>query len=108
SAWENDESLPQNVRDFYHYHSSIMEPWDGPAAIVFTDGRYVAAALDRNGLRPARYKIYDDGIIVLASETGLLPDGKAKIVSTGRLGPGRMIAIDLAEKRLLQDSEIKQ
>jgi glutamate synthase (ferredoxin) len=108
SAWENDPLLPQNVREFYHYHSCIMEPWDGPAAIVFTDGRYVAASLDRNGLRPARYKVYDDGIIVLASETGLIPDGKAKVVSSGRLGPGRMIAIDLLEKRMLEEPEIKQ
>jgi len=107
-AWENDEQMSPDVRDFFHYHSSIMEPWDGPAALVFTDGRFVATSLDRNGLRPARYKIYDNGIVVLASEAGLLPDGGAKVVAAGRLGPGRMLAVDLQENRVLDDTEIKK
>ncbi len=107
-AWENDALLPPKVRDYYHYHASIMEPWDGPAAVAFTDGRYIAAALDRNGLRPARYKIYDDGIVVLASEAGLIKDGDAKVVFTGRLGPGRMMAVDLKEHKVLNDDEIKE
>lgn len=107
-AWDNDGLIPPKVRDFYHYHASIMEPWDGPAAVVFTDGRYVATALDRNGLRPARYKIYDDGIVVLASEAGLIKDGDAKVVSSGRLGPGRMMAVDLKEHKVLDDNEIKE
>ena len=80
---------------------------DGPAAIAFTDGRYVAASLDRNGLRPARYKIYDDGTILLASELGLIDETDLKTVRSGRLGPGKMVAVDLKEKRFLDNNEIK-
>ncbi len=106
-AWENDPALQPEVRDFFHYHAGVMEPWDGPAAVVFSDGRYVAASLDRNGLRPARYKVYDDGTVLLASEVGLIPDGKARVVESGRLGPGRMLAVDLHEHKLLHDEPIK-
>ena len=106
-AWENDPSLSPEVREFFHYHAGVMEPWDGPAAIVYSDGRYVAASLDRNGLRPARYKVYADGTVLLASEVGLIPDWGARVVESGRLGPGRMIAIDLEERRLLHDDAIK-
>jgi glutamate synthase (NADPH/NADH) large chain/glutamate synthase (ferredoxin) len=106
-AWEKDKKLPADLRDFYRYHAHIMEPWDGPAALVFTDGRYVAASLDRNGLRPARYKVYDDGYFVLASEAGVVADLPGKVVESGRLGPGRMIAVDLQEKKLMKDAEIK-
>ena len=106
-AWENDRSVTPEAAAFFRYHACMMEPWDGPAAMVFTDGRYVAAALDRNGLRPARYKIYDDGYVLLASEAGLVHDFPGQIVSTGRLGPGRMIAVDLQEGRFLDDDGVK-
>ncbi|TVR47670.1 MAG: glutamate synthase large subunit [Puniceicoccaceae bacterium] len=106
-AWEKDELMDPGLRAFYRYHACLLEPWDGPAAIAFSDGRYVAAALDRNGLRPARYKLYDDGTFVLASEAGLIPEDGLKILSSGRLGPGRMVAIDLVEHRFLSDEDIK-
>ncbi len=106
-AWENDHDLPGYIRDFYKHHAVVMEPWDGPAAVVFADGRFVGAALDRNGLRPARYKIFDDDTIILASEVGLVPGWGAQVVEAGRLGPGRMIAVDLQKQRILRDEEIK-
>ena len=106
--WEHNPHLPPDQRDFYRCHACIMEPWDGPAAIVFTDGRYVAAALDRNGLRPARYKRYNDGTLILASEAGIVPEWGAHVVEAGRLGPGGMLAVDLRTKRLLDDAAIKQ
>jgi glutamate synthase (ferredoxin) len=107
-AWENNEQLSEELRGFYEYHACMLEPWDGPAAIAFTDGRYVAASLDRNGLRPARYKIYDDGTVLLASELGLIDETDLKTVRSGRLGPGKMIAIDLEGKRFLENDEIKE
>ncbi|NBD38772.1 MAG: glutamate synthase large subunit [Verrucomicrobia bacterium] len=106
AAWEENRDMPAPLRDFYKYHSVMLEPWDGPAAIVFSDGRYVGASLDRNGLRPARFKVWEDGTIVLASETGLIPHS-GKVVRAGRLGPGRMIAVDLERHRLLEDDTIK-
>ncbi|MEY2486312.1 MAG: hypothetical protein QOH39_1960 [Verrucomicrobiota bacterium] len=106
-AWENDRSVTPEAAAFFRYHACMMEPWDGPAAIVFTDGRYVAAALDRNGLRPARYKIYDDGYVLLASEAGLVADFPGKVVTAGQLGPGRMIAIDLQDRKFLADRDVK-
>lgn len=107
-AWENNAQLSEQLRGFYEYHACMLEPWDGPAAIAFTDGRYVAASLDRNGLRPARYKIYDDGTVLLASELGLIDETDLKTIRSGRLGPGKMIAIDLEKKRFLDNHEIKQ
>ncbi len=107
-AWRSDKNLPANVRDFYEYHRCICEPWDGPAALVFTDGITVAACLDRNGLRPARYKLTEDGIFVLGSEVGVAGLPPTSIVEKGRLAPGEMIAIDTAGGRLLRDHEIKQ
>jgi|UniRef100_UPI00404A573B glutamate synthase (ferredoxin) len=106
-AWEQDKSLTPEQQAFYRYHSCMLEPWDGPAAVVFTDGKIVGAALDRNGLRPARYKIFDDGYVLLASEAGLVHDWPGKVVTNGRLGPGRMIGIDLIAKKFLPDDEIK-
>ncbi|MFP4357923.1 MAG: glutamate synthase large subunit [Puniceicoccaceae bacterium] len=106
-AWENDPHLPAKVRDFYRCHSTMMEPWDGPAAVAFTDGRFVGGLLDRNGLRPCRYKIYGDGTVVLGSEAGLIRDWGSPVVEAGRLGPGRMIAIDIGENRILRDADIK-
>jgi glutamate synthase (ferredoxin) len=105
-AWEKDEQLSPELRGFHRYHSCVIEPWDGPAAVAFSDGRYVAAALDRNGLRPARYKIYEDGTMILASEVGLVPETSKPVVS-GRLGPGKMLAIDLQAGRFLDNDEIR-
>ncbi len=107
TAWEEDRDMPTEVRDFYRYHEAMMEPWDGPAAVVFSDGRYVGASLDRNGLRPARFKVFDDGTVILASEVGLIPKWDAKVMRAGRLGPGRMMVVDLQDHCLLEDAEIK-
>ncbi|RRK01078.1 glutamate synthase subunit alpha, partial [Opitutaceae bacterium TAV3] len=107
-AWEKDKILTPEARAFFRYHACIMEPWDGPAAIVFTDGRTIGAALDRNGLRPARYKIFDDGYVILASEAGLVHDFPGKVTESGRLGPGRMVALDLPTGTFLRDADIRQ
>jgi glutamate synthase domain-containing protein 2/glutamate synthase domain-containing protein 1/glutamate synthase domain-containing protein 3 len=106
SAWEHHREMREEVRAFYEYHSSLMEPWDGPAAVPFTDGRYVGAMLDRNGLRPARYTLTRDGRLILGSEAGLLPVAAAEVVEAGRLQPGRMLLVDLAEKRLVPAEEL--
>ena len=106
-AWEKDKSLSPEARAFFRYHACMIEPWDGPAAMVYTDGRVVGAALDRNGLRPARYKVFDDGIVILASEAGLVFDFPGKVVQAGRLGPGKMLAVDFERKRMLFDDDIK-
>ena len=106
-AWEKDKTLTPEARAFYRYHSAVIEPWDGPAAVVFTDGKVIGATLDRNGLRPARYKIFDDGYVILASEAGLVHDFPGKVIESGRLGPGRMIAIDFATGQFLRDAEVK-
>ena len=107
AAWQGDPSVPQEIRDFYEYHQTLNEPWDGPAALVFSDGRTIGACLDRNGLRPSRYKITDDGLICLGSEVGLLVLDDAKVVEKGRLGPGEMIAVDTMTGKLLRNDEIK-
>ncbi len=106
-AWNIKFLMGEDKRAFYEYHAAIMEPWDGPAAIVFTDGRYVGATLDRNGLRPARYTITRDGIVVLASETGVLDFPDDKIRSHGRLQPGKMFLLDLEQNRIIPDNVIK-
>ncbi|KFF60588.1 glutamate synthase [Cryobacterium sp. MLB-32] len=106
-AWENQPELNPERRDFYEYHSMMMEPWDGPAAIVFTDGALVGATLDRNGLRPGRYLITDDGLVVLASEIGVLDIDPARVVRKGRLRPGKMFLVDTVAGRLIEDDEIK-
>ncbi|REE03014.1 glutamate synthase large subunit [Citricoccus muralis] len=106
-AWENHESMDPDRRAFYEYHSMLMEPWDGPAAVAFTDGRQVGAVLDRNGLRPARYWVTDDGLVVLASEVGVLPLEPSRIVRKGRVAPGRMFLVDTAEGRIIEDNEVK-
>ena len=107
-AWRTVPGMPQPLRDFYAYHSCLMEPWDGPAALAFSDGRWVCGALDRNGLRPARYVVTDDDTVVMASEVGVIDLDDAHIVEKGRLGPGRMIAIDLEKGILLKDYEAKR
>ena len=96
------------IKDFYDYHATLMEPWDGPAAVVFSDGRWVVAALDRNGLRPQRYWVTLEGLVVLGSEAGIVRIPEHRIVQRGRLGPGQMLAVDLIEERLWLDRDIKQ
>ncbi|MFJ1995888.1 glutamate synthase large subunit [Streptomyces asiaticus] len=106
-AWENHPSMDPARRAFYQYHSTMMEPWDGPACVTFTDGVQVGAVLDRNGLRPGRYWVTDDGLVVLSSEVGVLDIDPAKVVRKGRLQPGRMFLVDTAEHRIIEDDEIK-
>ena len=106
-AWENNADMDPARRDFYSFHSSVMEPWDGPASVCFTDGTQIGATLDRNGLRPGRYWVTDDGLVVFASEAGVLPIEPERIIEKGRLQPGRMLLVDLAEHRLINDDEIK-
>ncbi|MEU2126900.1 glutamate synthase large subunit [Streptomyces sp. NPDC018352] len=106
-AWENHDSMDPARRAFYQYHSTMMEPWDGPACVTFTDGTQVGAVLDRNGLRPGRYWVTDDGLVVLSSEVGVLDIDPAKVVRKGRLQPGKMFLVDTAEHRIIEDDEIK-
>ncbi|MBA2559099.1 MAG: glutamate synthase subunit alpha, partial [Propionibacteriales bacterium] len=106
-AWENHAEMSPERRAFYEFHSTLMEPWDGPACVVFTDGTRIGAVLDRNGLRPSRYWVTDDGLVVMASEVGVLDLDPATVVRKGRLQPGRMFLADLAEKRIIEDDEIK-
>jgi glutamate synthase (NADPH/NADH) large chain len=106
-AWLDNPLMDAKRRAFYEYHAALMEPWDGPAAVAFTDGRQIGATLDRNGLRPARYLITDDGIVVMASEMGVLDIPEEKIVKKWRLQPGRMFLIDLEEGRIIDDAELK-
>ncbi len=105
--WENDLSMDKAKRAFYEYNSTIMEPWDGPAAIGFTDGKVVGATLDRNGLRPARYYVTEDGMVVLSSEVGVVEIPNKKIIKKERLQPGMMLLIDTENKRIIDDAEIK-
>jgi glutamate synthase (NADPH) large chain len=107
-AWDNDSSMPEDVKAFYEYHASLMEPWDGPAAVAFTDGRLIGAKLDRNGLRPGRYLVTADNLVIMASEAGVLPVKPEEIRMKGRLAPGRMLLVDTEQKRLISDEEIKQ
>ena len=106
-AWENHTMMDDNRRAFYEYHAAMMEPWDGPAAMAFTDGRQIGGTLDRNGLRPARYIITDDDLVVMASESGVLPIPEARIIKKWRLQPGKMFLIDLEAGRIIDDKEIK-
>ncbi len=107
-AWQNNVLMDEDKKAFYEYFSGLMEPWDGPAAMAFTDGFQIAATLDRNGLRPARYIVTDDGLIIMASEVGVLPNvPEEKIVKKWRLQPGKMLLVDLHKKRIISDEEIK-
>jgi glutamate synthase (NADPH) large chain len=106
-AWEQHTLMDERRRAFYEYHAAMLEPWDGPAAMVFTDGRQIGATLDRNGLRPARYIVTDDDIVVMASESGVLPIPENKIVKKWRLQPGKMFLIDLEQGRIVDDEELK-
>ena len=105
--WEQHATMDERRRAFYEYHAAMLEPWDGPASIVFTDGRQIGATLDRNGLRPSRYCVTDDGYVVMASESGVLPIPEHKIVKKWRLQPGKMFMIDLEQGRMIDDEEIK-
>src|SRR5918994_2038719 len=107
-AWAGNPLMDETRRAFYEYHAALMEPWDGPAAIAFTDGRQIGATLDRNGLRPARYLVTEDGLVVMASEMGVLPIPEEKIVEKWRLQPGKMLLIDLEQGRIISDDEIKK
>src|SRR5262249_46391336 len=106
-AWENDPEMDPDRRSFYRFHSCLMEPWDGPASVAFTDGTVVGAVLDRNGLRPGRWWRTADGLVVLASEAGVLDLDPATIVAKGRLAPGRMFLVDTAAGRIVSDDELK-
>ncbi len=106
-AWENHESMSQVKKDFYRYHSCLMEPWDGPASVAFTDGKSIGAVLDRNGLRPSRYVVTDDDRVIMASEVGALEIAPEQIVRKGRLEPGKMFLVDLEQGRIVDDDELK-
>lgn len=106
--WENDRAMSQEKKDFYQYYATMMEPWDGPASILFTDGELMGAVLDRNGLRPSRYYITDDDYLVLSSEVGVLEVDPSKIVKKDRLRPGKMLLVDTVNGRLISDEEIKE
>ncbi|GGD30527.1 glutamate synthase [Aureimonas glaciei] len=107
-AWSGNKQMPSEQKAFYEYHAALMEPWDGPAAVAFTDGRQIGATLDRNGLRPARYVVTDDDLIIMASEAGTLEIPEERIVKKWRLQPGRMLLIDLEKGRIVSDEEIKR
>lgn len=106
-AWDENPLMDDNRRAFYEYHAALMEPWDGPAAVAFTDGRQIGATLDRNGLRPARYVITDDDLCVMSSEVGVMPIPEEKIIKKWRLQPGKMFLIDLEQGRIIDDQELK-
>ncbi|RZL67369.1 MAG: glutamate synthase subunit alpha, partial [Variovorax sp.] len=105
--WEQHTTMDERRRAFYEYHAAMMEPWDGPASIVFTDGRQIGATLDRNGLRPSRYCVTDDDLVIMASESGVLPVPEHKIIKKWRLQPGKMFLIDLEQGRMIDDDELK-
>ena len=106
-AWANNPLMDESRRAFYEYHAALQEPWDGPAAVAFTDGRQIGATLDRNGLRPARYLVTDDGMVLMASEMGVLDIPQEKIIKKWRLQPGKMLLIDLEKGRIIDDAELK-
>ncbi|MEM9752691.1 MAG: glutamate synthase large subunit [Planctomycetota bacterium] len=107
-AWENHDHMPPGKRDFYAYHANLLEPWDGPASVGFTDGRYIGATLDRNGLRPSRYYLTDDDRVIMASEVGVVDVDPKKVVKKGRLQPGRMFLVDFEQGRIIADDELKR
>ena len=107
-AWDGNESMDPEKKAFYEFHASIMEPWDGPASISFTDGRMIGATLDRNGLRPSRYCVTSDDRVIMASETGALPVDPSLIIENGRLQPGKMFIVDIEEGRIISDDEVKK
>src|ERR1700678_1344320 len=106
-AWDGDDRMDPVKKAFYEYHASMMEPWDGPASISFTDGKIIGATLDRNGLRPSRYCVTTDDRVIMASETGVLPIDPRLIKEKGRLQPGKMFFVDLEQERIISDDELK-
>lgn len=107
APWEHDKYMDSEIKDFYRYYATMMEPWDGPASILFTDGDMVGAVLDRNGLRPSRYYITDDGYMILSSEVGAIDIDQTKIVKKDRLRPGKMLLVDTVEGKMISDEELK-
>jgi glutamate synthase (NADPH) large chain len=107
-AWDGNEAMPEYKRNFYEYHAALMEPWDGPASICFTDGKLVGATLDRNGLRPSRYLVTEDDKVIMASEAGVIEVDQSKVVKKGRLQPGRMFIVNMEEGRIISDEELKE
>ncbi len=107
-AWDGNENMSQEKKDFYEYHANLMEPWDGPASITFTDGKIVGATLDRNGLRPSRFVVTDDDTVIMASEVGVLDVDQSKVITKGRLQPGKMFVVDLEQGRIISDDELKK
>ncbi len=107
-AWDGNENMSQEKKDFYEYHANLMEPWDGPASITFTDGKIVGATLDRNGLRPSRFVVTDDDTVIMASEVGVLDIDQSKVITKGRLQPGKMFVVDLEQGRIISDEELKK
>lgn len=107
-AWQNDALMPQEKKDFYMMASALMEPWDGPALLSFTDGRYIGATLDRNGLRPGRYYITKGGRVIMGSEVGVVDVEAEEVVKKGRLMPGNIFLVDFEEHRVVEDKEMKE
>ncbi len=107
-VWDGNENMSQEKKDFYEYHANLMEPWDGPASITFTDGKIIGATLDRNGLRPSRFIVTNDDRVMMASEVGVLDIDQSTIISKGRLQPGKMFVVDLEQGRIISDDELKQ
>src|SRR5207249_4266000 len=105
--WGGDEQMSPEKKAFYEYHSCLMEPWDGPASIAFTDGLRIGAVLDRNGLRPSRYYVTKDDLVIMASEVGVLDIAPENVLHKGRLQPGRMFLVDLEQGRIIADGELK-
>ena len=106
-SWNSKNPIPDSLKAYYEYHSILMEPWDGPAAVLFTDGRYAGGMLDRNGLRPARYTVTNDGMFILASEAGVIQFPESEVKEAGRIRPGKMMMIDTEKGIILRDSDIK-
>src|SRR5262249_40404500 len=106
-AWSGHASMPAEKQAFYEYHATVMEPWDGPASVAFTDGKSIGAVLDRNGLRPSRYVVTKDDIVLMASEVGVLPIEPSRVLKKGRLEPGKMFLVSLEEGRIIDDTELK-
>ncbi|MFM7194066.1 MAG: glutamate synthase subunit alpha, partial [Bacteroidota bacterium] len=107
-VWDGNENMSQEKKDFYEYHANLMEPWDGPASITFTDGKIIGATLDRNGLRPSRFIVTNDDRVIMASEVGVLDIDQSTVVSKGRLQPGKMFIVDMEQGRIISDDELKQ
>jgi glutamate synthase (NADPH/NADH) large chain len=107
-AWDGNEHIEDYKRDFYEYHAALMEPWDGPASISFTDGKIIGATLDRNGLRPSRFWVTSDDFVIMASEAGVLDIDQSTVIKKGRLQPGKMFIVDMEQGRIIPDDELKE